>query len=372
KIIIKGSQKNGITEMEMQIELEWIIPKEPEEKTFALQVYIDDSDKKRETEKNRLTWFNNNYSSEISLTYFPVKLCQNKEFFPESTSRVKIIDDEKLILKTFGMSQSDTLKIFKFSLNGSSKLIEKITFDETSESFDLSEFVLDYENDEIYVFQNSQCVAYHNLILAPREYINIVPPKFQDEIRRFKASDKVAFPDPNSTLFIGSSSIRRWSNLERDFPELSIIQRGFGGSNSADVLRYINDIVIPYNVSKIIYYEGDNDIPQGMEIDSITKNIKTFVEIVQRENLETEIYLISPKPAIVRLKHYDKYKELHSKLQEVADMMEKVIFVDVASPMFLADGSLDESLFIEDRLHMNDKGYRIWTDVLRDIMELDE
>ena len=43
-------------------------------------------------------------------------------------------------------------------------------------------------------------------------------------------------------------------------------------------------------------------------------------------------------------------------------------YVDVAGPMFTADGELRPELFIKDRLHMNREGYKIWRDVVRDAL----
>ncbi|MCF8379856.1 MAG: hypothetical protein K9H49_09790 [Bacteroidales bacterium] len=370
-IDIHGSRIKGVTEMELQLGLPWIFPADSGTMPLALQVYIDDSDKKNDSDKKRLTWFNNNYSSESSLSYFPVRLNGTKESFPESTSRIKITDEAFIQMKICGMENGDTLKVYHSSEKGIVEIYKEIISPGSDTVYNLSEFDIDFTKDEIYVFQNSSCVSFHDLIIAPREYIELEVPKFYDEIRRFMAGDKAAFPKPNSTLFIGSSSIRMWKTLDTDFPELDIIHRGFGGSNSADALKYINEIVIPYQPARIFYYEGDNDIPGGIENDSILKNIRNFIEIVKKESPQSEIFIMSPKPAIVRLNYYGTYIELQNQLKEMTENIDGVEYVDVASPMFLDDGKLDTSLFLEDKLHMNEKGYRIWTSVLRKKLGLD-
>lgn len=370
EIRVSGFRQNASTEMEMLIGWPWAHEDCSVKRSVAMQVYVDDSDKKQDANKNRLTWFNNNYSSETSFSYFPVQCTIDTEYFPKSTSRIKITDDDSLSMKIFGMAEGDTLKLYHRFEEGSTILLEEIVNSKRVISLSLSEFEIDFLNDELFVFQNSECVSYHNLIIAPRDYVNIPEPKFAGEILRFMAYDKVAFPKANSTLFIGSSSIRMWSTLESDFPELSIIHRGFGGSNSADALHYINQIVLPYKAKNIVYYEGDNDIPEGIGTDSIIKNIKNFIEIVQKENPETKFYIISPKPAISRLKYKNQYNELHIAMKKMIEKMEGTIFVDVSSPMYLPNGRLDSSLFLEDNLHMNEKGYLLWTNVLRQEMGL--
>ena len=160
-----------------------------------------------------------------------------------------------------------------------------------------------------------------------------------------------------------------WNSLKDDFPELNIIHRGFGGSNSADVLKYMNEIVLPYNAENIVYYEGDNDIPAKIPPDTIINNMEQFIIRVRETRPDTKIYLISPKPAIVRMQSWNTYKLLHSKMAGLAESYTDVFFIDVSEEMF-HDSRLNEDLFIEDGLHMNDKGYKIWTDKIREAMKL--
>ena len=365
-----GKNRDGIVELEILINLDPINNNQIASDSFAIQVYVDDSDKRGDSEKNRLTWFNANYSSQTSLSYFPATLSPDKEYFPSGSSRINILDDSIIILKTFGFLPEDKLGVYKAKGGKAVRLIDELEGGRSEFVFVLSENKIDIEKDSLFVFRNGECVSYHDLILSPREYENISEPPFYNEIRIFKAIDKFSFPDTASCLLIGSSSIRMWTTIEEDLPELKIIHRGFGGSVSADVLNYMDDIVLPYKASKIVYYEGDNDIPAGVPIDSILFNIKTFVEIVKEKSPETEIFIISPKPAIVRMKYWKRYLELNEELKELALKSDKLEFVDVASEMFLSDGSLNKSLFIEDKLHMNPEGYKIWTKVLRKSMGL--
>ena len=41
-------------------------------------------------------------------------------------------------------------------------------------------------------------------------------------------------------------------------------------------------------------------------------------------------------------------------------------FVDVWEPMLTEDGKPNPDLFVEDGLHMNEKGYVIWTRLVRE------
>ena len=69
---------------------------------------------------------------------------------------------------------------------------------------------------------------------------------WQKDIQKFEAQDKLNPPAENGIVFIGSSSIRLWKNLEEDMAPLPVIKRGFGGSKIRDAAVYSNRIVTNY------------------------------------------------------------------------------------------------------------------------------
>jgi hypothetical protein len=83
------------------------------------------------------------------------------------------------------------------------------------------------------------------------------------EIRQYEQSDRDTPPPQHAVLFVGSSSIRAWCTLDRDFPELHVINRGFGGSEMSDAVHYAARIVLPYHPRIIVLYEGDTDFLEG-------------------------------------------------------------------------------------------------------------
>src|SRR5579864_7355031 len=72
-------------------------------------------------------------------------------------------------------------------------------------------------------------------------------PPFWNEIAEFKHRDSLQHPPSGAILFVGSSSFRKWTNVQADFPGYTIINRGFGGSTLDDVIRYAGDIIYPYH-----------------------------------------------------------------------------------------------------------------------------
>lgn len=169
-------------------------------------------------------------------------------------------------------------------------------------------------------------------------------------------------------VFTGSSSIRLWSDLEERFPKHQILNTGFGGSQSYDLLVFLDELVLDYNPHKVFIYEGDNDISDRIRPKYVLRNIQHIVERIKQENSSTEIVLISVKPSIARWKLRGKYRRLNRKLKRFSDSEPNIAFVNVWDVML--DGrKLDESLFIDDGLHMNEMGYDIWYEALKQLLE---
>jgi lysophospholipase L1-like esterase len=47
-------------------------------------------------------------------------------------------------------------------------------------------------------------------------------------------------------------------------------------------------------------------------------------------------------------------------MRAIAAESRDLVYIDVVTPMLAADGTPRADIFIDDRLHMNAKGYAIW------------
>src|SRR5690349_21577675 len=97
---------------------------------------------------------------------------------------------------------------------------------------------------------------------------------FGSEIRKFEESDRNHPPPKAAVLFVGSSSIRLWDTLAKDFPDQTVLNRGFGGSQIADSTRYADRIILPYRPKKIVLYAGDNDLAAGKSPQQVFADFK--------------------------------------------------------------------------------------------------
>ena len=189
------------------------------------------------------------------------------------------------------------------------------------------------------------------------------PLRFHNEVNELIAADS-AVVKKNLILFTGSSSIRFWKSLNADFPKYNVLNRGFGGSTTNDLLFFIDTLITPYQPRKVFIYEGDNDLGNGQEPDEVLSAAIKLTRKIKDKLPSTEVLFICPKPSIARWELKDKYELFNSKLKSWCATQKGVVFIDVWTPMLDSTGNVRKDIFIEDGLHMNAIGYEIWKNII--------
>jgi lysophospholipase L1-like esterase len=185
---------------------------------------------------------------------------------------------------------------------------------------------------------------------------------YYSEIQAFKKQDSISFPPKNAVLFVGSSSFRKWTDAQSYFPNRTIINRGFGGSTLPDVIRYANDIILPYHPKQVVIYCGDNDLASSDTISTTTvaNRFKQLFYIVRNGLPKATITYVSIKPSPSRAKLMPKMEEVNSMIKDFLKKQKGTSYIDVYNPMLMANGKPKPQIFLSDSLHMNEQGYAIW------------
>jgi hypothetical protein len=183
------------------------------------------------------------------------------------------------------------------------------------------------------------------------------PKRFAKEIDAFTNADKTNPPPKNAILFIGSSTLRKWTTLAQDFPGRKVFNRGFGGSQMSDAVYYFDRIVAPYQPNLIVLYEGSNDIDDHKTPEQVFHNFKAFVAKVHEQLPQTRLDFISILTTPVRAAEVEKVKEANGLIRDYIAHDEKLTYIDAFPAMLGPDGKPDAALFLSDRLHPNAKGY---------------
>jgi len=187
---------------------------------------------------------------------------------------------------------------------------------------------------------------------------------WESTIAAFESADKAAPPPKGEIVFVGSSTIRMW-DVARSFPDLKIINRGFGGSELSDALRYVDRIVTPYEPRLVVVYAGDNDISAGVLSEQLAVDFERFVQRVHAKLPQTRILYIAVKPSILRWTQVYRMRAANEIIRAFCERDDRLAFLDFDSVMLGWDEKPRRELFIEDGLHMSPLGYQIWSTVIR-------
>ena len=213
--------------------------------------------------------------------------------------------------------------------------------------------------------------AFSLSLFAPRAAEERQPASspWEQEIRAFEAADKISPPPQDAILFLGSSSIRLWKNLAQTFPGHKVLNRGFGGSQLADSVAFANRIVIPYKPKLVLLYAGDNDIASGKPPEQVLGNFKAFVRKIHAALPKTRIAYLAIKPCPARESVLEGVRTTNRLIREYCASDDTLLFIDLFTPMLNAEGRPRAELFLQDGLHPNAQGYKVWASVLRPVLD---
>lgn len=341
---------------------------------FGFNIYVNDADGKTR-KPNKYAWHFNEDAWMNGYASYPVKLVDSsspsevnaitKAVF-EDTSLYKIaVFSTKLDFEGSNVIVQDNQKEYAKSLFENEAGILKA-------SFEISDNKIASESDRLEIISQDQQIGFLTLPDVHATYVNIARPNnFETTIRRMVAENRKNPPPENATLFIGSSSFVAWKTMAEDFKEIDVINHGFGGSTAEDALYFFDRLVKPYKPSRIVYFEGSNDLGRGDEIKDLVKYIEKFIVRTQEELPNTDIILLSIKYSVTRKHLIPTVKKANKELIKLADKYDFVQYVDVASVMLNERGMPKSEIFVSDSTHMNAKGYALWTEILRPVLTMD-
>jgi lysophospholipase L1-like esterase len=193
------------------------------------------------------------------------------------------------------------------------------------------------------------------------------PNRFAKEIQAFADWDSKNAVPAEPILFVGSSSIRLWRTHE-SFPNLPVVNRGFGGSQISDVIHFADQVVFPYHAKVIVFYAGNNDIAAGKSAQRVFEDWRKFVGLVRARQPGTRMVFLAINPSRSRWKFWPEVQKANGLIAEFCKNDPHLTFADCTTLFLGPDGQPDSSLFINDQLHLNAKGYAAWTKALTPVL----
>ena len=139
----------------------------------------------------------------------------------------------------------------------------------------------------------------------------------------------------------------------------------------SDAIYFFDRVVVPLQPSLILLYEGDNDLTNGKKSpEQILEDFKTFMTLVDKKLPSARVAVYSLRPSIAREttmpqqrlvnEFFKKYCQEHQK---------KAYYIDMYESLLTTTGAPNGDYLAADKLHLNEKGYAVWTRFTREFLE---
>lgn len=187
---------------------------------------------------------------------------------------------------------------------------------------------------------------------------------YEDEVKRLEKERQQLDYQPE-TLFYGSSSIRLWDTLQKDFRQFAPVNLGFGGSTLAACSWFFDRIIAPYHPKSIVVYAGDNDLGDGRHPEEIFIFFQQLAHQIEAKFGPIPCFFISIKPSLARWKKINDLKYTNNIIEsEIIRKDANWKFISIFNQMLDRNGHPVREYFEADGLHLSAAGYALWKQIV--------
>ena len=197
--------------------------------------------------------------------------------------------------------------------------------------------------------------------------------QFEEEVSLLESLDFEEKAGEKDVLFIGSSSIRLWDNIQVDMYPYSSIKRGYGGAHFYDLIHFSERLVKNHSPKAILIFvandiTGSNDLTNkvgDLSPNEVKKLFKYNYKLIRSIHKHIPIFLIETTPTPKRWKVWNKILQANKKLERFCKQVPNLYFISTRDKFIGADGLPIQSFFLNDKLHLNVDGYKLWSSVIK-------
>ena len=289
-----------------------------------------------------------------------LKKGDNLIFNPEGVSSTTENSPGKFKAGIFRMAMKSNLDpiFLPIVLSNFDKLNSKTIYRcEIKKPFKLSEKIKDFENKKsLNNFITSFNKNYKKWVKNLAEY----EPGFKKELKKIKAKIDLNKEKRNTIIFYGSSSLRLWKNLSKDFKNNNTINCGFGGAHIEDCINNFKHLFCNIKINSIVLYVGGNDLNLEYSVNEIIGLFKKLLLTIRKDFPDCNIFSITIKPSIHRLEKLNEIKKINLLMKKELDKLDKAHQINIFDKFINKEGKIKKKYFLIDRLHLSKAGYNIW------------
>ena len=190
---------------------------------------------------------------------------------------------------------------------------------------------------------------------------------WEKDIVKFEQLDSAETYPANAIIFAGSSSIRLWSTLKQDMAPYPVIQRGYGGAKLSDFAVYADRIFAPHPCSAIVIFIA-NDISatdQDKSPEEVAALFRNVLKTIRKTHHDTPVFWIAVTPSPLRWKVWPEIRKANRLIENICTNQKNTYFIRTDFAFLNESGIPREEYFRPDRLHLTEKGYAVWTEIIK-------
>lgn len=207
------------------------------------------------------------------------------------------------------------------------------------------------------------------MVLVMTNSLVSLPPAVADEYWDQKTSLFELLPINEEDIVFVGNSITDGGEFAELFEMSNIKNRGIRSDVITGVEKRISQITSG-KPSKIFLLIGINDVSHGLSVTELGRRYERLVRRIRSESPESRLYLQSVMPIN---NTFRRYKNLNGKENIIANFNKEIAriaeangaeYIDLTRHLTDSNGRLRSDL-TNDGLHLNGRGYRVWTETLK-------
>ncbi|MCG8669878.1 MAG: GDSL-type esterase/lipase family protein [Pseudomonadales bacterium] len=197
------------------------------------------------------------------------------------------------------------------------------------------------------------------------------PAVWQSSIDALMQQKPVNFNDTSQSnepvIFVGSSSIRLFQQLESIFSSETVLRRGFGGAKINDVAYYKQDLILNHDPKLVVFYIGVNDLLYSdyQYVREPAEKLFRLISELRSKLPQTPMVLLAQRPT--------SYQDVNTTISEYNEQVRRyalssygVYYIDPNDALMSDSRELNDIYMHWDGLHLSSEGYLAWGNEIHD------
>ena len=194
---------------------------------------------------------------------------------------------------------------------------------------------------------------------------------FRVEIELLEQKSQAKQNQKDLIVFYGSSTIRLWSTLERDFPKHNVLNLGFGGAFIHSMVSHFETLFTGLTPKAIFLYLGGNDLNLDLSTEEIIAQSKALIEAIHQRFPQAKICHISIKPSLERQEYLHSIRAINHAMHNLTKERAYLTQIRLFEALLDQNQNIRKDVLLQDGLHLNAEGYLILKGLVRQALEND-